>query len=605
MTALNAAVAAEDYRKAAELKKRLDALSGTTLRGDFAAYGLPSWLHGRLKDLGMRFPTPIQARTLREAFGSATQATDVLIRSPTGSGKTLAYTTASLAAISNDLEDRERLTTLSVANAGLLTPAAAMEALSPALRTSARTSVTRIASLAAPRGPPLFLVLTPSRALAVQIATAIFTLVGGNARSTYFPGDKKSLFSYTGPKGVRVCCLASDADADRAVYAARTRRVANQYENQDTDSDEIRFDDLHDCDILVADSDTLINSLHAATAHAPLFNASRLRVLAIDEADAYAKQAAEIIKLIQCPQSTRRILVGATLNTPALSELLEKDRSAALVEPPPREESTSTIGLNVVSDEASLSENKVIAERLAKVPLTAGLSHRFLAVENYRRLGVLVKLMRSDLQAWNESSQQLPRPRCIIFCVDETTAALTAKRLRAALWGDHAIAALLPNLGKAPVEAAQALTVGADTDDDFAAVASRAGATVLVTSANAARGLDFPQVTHVFILGVSTSIEYAHMAGRTGRVGQKNKGVVTTLANENDIVQLKQLFANDFPNFSLLQMNEPSRYISDDQSNTQQLEDLILLYDEDGSAADTTPLRPRPIEDDGDSQSSF
>ena len=104
------------------------------------------------------------------------------------------------------------------ANLGLLTPAAAMATFSPALWTSAQKSApSRPGSFGPRRGPPLVLVVTPTRALALQLATACFTLVGGTNRNqgSYFPGDATSLFSYEGPKGCRVVALASDADADR------------------------------------------------------------------------------------------------------------------------------------------------------------------------------------------------------------------------------------------------------------------------------------------------------------------------------------------------------------------------------------------------------
>ena len=58
MTQLNAAVQQEDFRKAAELKKKLEALNGGPAKrsGDWASRGAPGWLQARLQDLGMRFP---------------------------------------------------------------------------------------------------------------------------------------------------------------------------------------------------------------------------------------------------------------------------------------------------------------------------------------------------------------------------------------------------------------------------------------------------------------------------------------------------------------------------------------------------------------------
>ena len=71
MTQLNAAVQAEDFRKAAELKKRLEAINGGPAKksGDWASRGAPGWLQARLQDLGMRFPTPVQEAALDAVDG--------------------------------------------------------------------------------------------------------------------------------------------------------------------------------------------------------------------------------------------------------------------------------------------------------------------------------------------------------------------------------------------------------------------------------------------------------------------------------------------------------------------------------------------------------
>ncbi|MEM7518493.1 MAG: DEAD/DEAH box helicase, partial [Planctomycetota bacterium] len=168
MTELNLAVAREDYAKAALCKKRLDSLMADEplVRGDWAASGAPAWLNARLGDLQMRFPTPVQSRSL------GLSEEDLVIRAPTGSGKTLAFLTPILGGLTEDLEARERKTSMAVQNASVLTPMAAMEALSPALRTSARVMTTRLPSLAPPRGPPLALVIAPSSALCMQHANA-------------------------------------------------------------------------------------------------------------------------------------------------------------------------------------------------------------------------------------------------------------------------------------------------------------------------------------------------------------------------------------------------------------------------------------------------
>ena len=179
MTQLNAAVQQEDFRKAAELKKQLDALRGdgggsNNKRGDWASRGAPGWLQARLQDLGMRFPTPVQEAALEAVDGS----TDVVVSAPTGSGKTLAFLAPLLAVLDTKLAERERTQLDAGANLGLLTPQAAMATFSPALWTSAQNlEGFRPPRFGDPRGAPLALVLCPSRALALQLGTACFTIV--------------------------------------------------------------------------------------------------------------------------------------------------------------------------------------------------------------------------------------------------------------------------------------------------------------------------------------------------------------------------------------------------------------------------------------------
>lgn len=50
---------------------------------------------------------------------------------------------------------------------------------------------------------------------------------------------------------------------------------------------------------------------------------------------------------------------------------------------------------------------------------------------------------------------------------------------------------------------------------------------LLVTTVKTIRGLDFPDLSHVFIAGVAESVEeYAHAAGRVGRFGREGKVVM-------------------------------------------------------------------------------
>ncbi|KAK7248262.1 helicase [Aureococcus anophagefferens] len=367
MTALNAAVAREDFREASSCKKRLDALRGGAAAaapqaGDWEQEGAPRWLQRRLRDLGMRFPTPVQAAAVREVAGNGG---DCVIAAPTGSGKTLAFLVPLLGAVEGEMMRRERRQLEASSNLGLLTPAAAMAAFSPALWTSAQVSPpSRPPQFGPRRGAPLALVLAPSRALAVQLATATFSLVGGTNRNkgSYFPGDKASLFAYEGPKGARVVALASDGDAERAVRAARSRRDG-AYKRALADGlvfdegrvrpvDETQFDDLEDCDVL-------------ALGAPDLFDASALRLVAVDEADAIAREARDVLDRLGDPP-------GAA---PARGRRSATARRALPSRRPAR-------------PSAARAET-------AKLAAPASLDHRFMGVEDYRLPLVLARSLRA------------------------------------------------------------------------------------------------------------------------------------------------------------------------------------------------------------------
>ena len=63
---------------------------------------------------------------------------DVVIRAPTGSGKTLAFLLPIASRLTRELEERESTCKEAISNMGMLTPSAAMVALSPAMYSSAR-----------------------------------------------------------------------------------------------------------------------------------------------------------------------------------------------------------------------------------------------------------------------------------------------------------------------------------------------------------------------------------------------------------------------------------------------------------------------------------
>mmetsp|Transcript_1770 Transcript_1770/g.3627 ORF Transcript_1770/g.3627 Transcript_1770/m.3627 type:complete len:200 (+) Transcript_1770:138-737(+) len=104
---------------------------------------------------------------------------------------------------------------------------------------------------------------------------------------------------------------------------------------------------------------------------------------------------------------------------------------------------------------------------------------------------------------------------------------------------------------------------------------------VLVTTASATRGLDFPQVTHVFNLGiVGAPVDYLHRAGRIGRVGQSERGAVVSVLGPAEVPQLLAL--GEELRFSPEQREPPAATNFsaelDSDSAVQALTDLFNLY---------------------------
>jgi len=147
-------------------------------------------------------------------------------------------------------------------------------------------------------------------------------------------------------------------------------------------------------------------------------------------------------------------------------------------------------------------------------------------------LGTLCRLLRLLFTAppAGEGATR-PTPRVVVFAPSADAAVDTASRLQAALWSDidgdataglWGLSVLLPSAE----DTLTSRTVGEGEDATFAVLESslrvmemfRANQTsVLVTTAAATRGLDFPQVTHVINLGiVGSAADYVHRAGRVG-----------------------------------------------------------------------------------------
>lgn len=112
-TALNQAIAAEDYALASKLRDQLQKLVGRSGTADWRQLGVPEWLADRVERMGYKFATggglyqsapavskwlqPCQstirclAEVQKQAAAALKKGRDVIIQSQTGSGKTLAF----------------------------------------------------------------------------------------------------------------------------------------------------------------------------------------------------------------------------------------------------------------------------------------------------------------------------------------------------------------------------------------------------------------------------------------------------------------------------------------------------------------------------------
>jgi superfamily II DNA/RNA helicase len=136
----------------------------------------------------------------------------------------------------------------------------------------------------------------------------------------------------------------------------------------------------------------------------------------------------------------------------------------------------------------------------------------------------------------------------VVFFPDEVVAKKSIAPLRDALWGDHKLCVLLPKTGVNPLQMMEQFKNNQTS--------------VLLATPNSVRGLDFPDVTHVYTLylPMDDPREYVHLAGRVGRVGQMGSvrgsgGRVISILKEEEAKKMESL-ANELGfEFSDIQMD--------------------------------------------------
>ncbi|KAJ9525362.1 hypothetical protein QJQ45_003236 [Haematococcus lacustris] len=358
---------------------------------------------------------------------------------------------------------------------------------------------------------PQALVLVPSLELGVQCALLLFKLLGGNI-SQGQPGDPANLFTYTGPQAIKVrgllnkeeVAMACGTDYLKAVHVVVATPAALQE--------------------LCVQHDT-----RAVLQH--------LRCVVVDEFDEVLRIAPEATALAlntACSQPEGRpqvVLVGATLS----GEQVQAAEAAGWLQAP------------------------VLVQVGPQRGLPAGLNHRYAVCDGLPKLAALARLLRADM---HPGGQQEPQPaRVMVFTESPEAAAAATVPLRDALWGEHQLAVLLPpstQLPQAPSD-----TLAQHSDDVKAATSHELASTsphsasdpiramhsfrdqktsLLICGPHAARGLDLPAVSHVYSLGLpEDEAQYLHRAGRAGRIGSRQGGIVTTLVTMAEVEQLQAM----------------------------------------------------------------
>ena len=115
------------------------------------------------------------------------------------------------------------------------------------------------------------------------------------------------------------------------------------------------------------------------------------------------------------------------------------------------------------------------------------------------QLLALARLLRNDLREWARlGGADHPRPRAVVFTSDAAAAVRVGAALRDSLWGEQAVATRAGEKDGEVGAAAFKSKRGNAGKDDFESVVRAGGASVLVVPRAEGRGLDFPDVTHVY-----------------------------------------------------------------------------------------------------------
>jgi len=207
------------------------------------------------------------------------------------------------------------------------------------------------------------------------------------------------------------------------------------------------------------------------------------------------------------------------------------------------------VGLEAVESLATTAAGTKAVVSAQRVP--AGATHEYVVTEPKLAVATLCRILRERFESVNSETEP---PRVVVFAPSANAAVELASRLQGAIFGTvtgdgsaglWGLSVLLPS-----AESRLQATLNNDTNTLSVLESSLRvmemfacnRTSVLVTTAAATRGLDFPQVTDVLNLGiVGSAADYVHRAGRVGRVGQLARGKVLSVLCAAEVEELLAL----------------------------------------------------------------
>ncbi len=524
-------------------------------RMSWRGQGAAPWLVDRLDALNYTLPTTIQInameavnqilseksddaqdddeyeRSMEERITETGKDMGIVVSGSTGSGKTLAFLVPLLSTLSDSLFTRQRIrigaeesvgdiagdlvSRISVVTSPVVqsnakrplragTIAVGASNPNPTLGKSGGKAVTDVKS-------PLALVVVPTRELGIQTAMLLYELVGGSVKKDPTEIRKKAnMFKYKGPKGIRVGCILDDEEAEFGLkLQTDVAIVMPQYVGKLISDGDLIPSSLR---VVAFDEADLALEMMSPDTLTTLFDTKSRQLSAKgdgeDDGDYVPYEERDL-------QQRLTFMVGASV-TESLGNLVVKSRilpegksyiATATQNHPIESQSDDSVDADLTAGD----QTKIASLKDLDVCLDPGLKHQRVVVGNETTgLMVLTRLLRKELEDYDKLNKdnEGPPPRVVIFFPDEATAKDSIAPLRDALWGEHKVCVLLPKTGVNPLQMMEQFKNNETT--------------VMLATPNSVRGLDFPQVTHVYTLYLPTEDprEYVHLAGRVGRVGQ-------------------------------------------------------------------------------------